>query len=188
MILAFPLGFRFNASDFLGRSRNGRIIFAGDSIGRNQWQWESLLCMLSKGVSNQSSIYEVYGVPISKHKTYFPSFFKSSTLALSIIVFLSSLVLLVLLLSRLDKFAELSRLMNSIGGLGNGPELMSTSSALVTGGITLKLSTRKPLNYCSHLHSHIYDDSKTSAIQIKKMAFPYLKGLYFEEKGVVNMT
>ncbi|KAK9985886.1 hypothetical protein SO802_030837 [Lithocarpus litseifolius] len=59
---------RFNASDLLERSRNGRIVFAGDSIGRNQW--ESLLCMLAQAVSNQSRIYEVYGSPITKHKGF----------------------------------------------------------------------------------------------------------------------
>lgn len=59
---------RFNASDFLERSRNGRIVFAGDSIGRNQW--ESLLCMLAEAVSNKSRIYEVNGSPITKHKGF----------------------------------------------------------------------------------------------------------------------
>ncbi|CAK9140189.1 unnamed protein product, partial [Ilex paraguariensis] len=59
---------RFNATDFLERSRNGRIVFAGDSIGRNQW--ESLICMLAQGVSTQSTIYEDNGNPISKHKGY----------------------------------------------------------------------------------------------------------------------
>ncbi|KAJ7976168.1 Protein trichome birefringence-like [Quillaja saponaria] len=59
---------RFNASELLERSRNGRIVFAGDSIGRNQW--ESLLCMLAQGISNLSTIYEVHGNPISKHKGY----------------------------------------------------------------------------------------------------------------------
>ncbi|PQQ02690.1 protein trichome birefringence-like 8 [Prunus yedoensis var. nudiflora] len=59
---------RFNASDFLERSRNGRIVFAGDSIGRNQW--ESLLCMLAEAVSNKSRIYEVNGNPITKHKGF----------------------------------------------------------------------------------------------------------------------
>ncbi|CAK9164529.1 unnamed protein product, partial [Ilex paraguariensis] len=58
----------FNATDFLERSRNGRIVFAGDSIGRNQW--ESLICMLAQGVSTQSTIYEDNGNPISKHKGY----------------------------------------------------------------------------------------------------------------------
>ncbi|KAK7278700.1 hypothetical protein RJT34_23736 [Clitoria ternatea] len=59
---------RFNASDLLERGRNGRIVFAGDSVGRNQW--ESFLCMLAKGVSNTSEIYEVNGNPITKHKGY----------------------------------------------------------------------------------------------------------------------
>ncbi|WOG91124.1 hypothetical protein DCAR_0310372 [Daucus carota subsp. sativus] len=59
---------RFNATDFLERSRNGRIVFAGDSIGRNQW--ESLICMLAQGVSNISTIYEEHGIPISKHKGF----------------------------------------------------------------------------------------------------------------------
>ncbi|WOL00386.1 protein trichome birefringence-like 8 [Canna indica] len=59
---------RFNASEMLERSRNGKIIFAGDSIGRNQW--ESLVCMLSKAIKNQSAIYEKYGNPITKHKGF----------------------------------------------------------------------------------------------------------------------
>ncbi|XP_012837422.1 PREDICTED: protein trichome birefringence-like 8 [Erythranthe guttata] len=59
---------RFDAKDFLERSRNGRIVFAGDSIGRNQW--ESLVCMLAQGVSNQSTIYEENGNPITKHKGF----------------------------------------------------------------------------------------------------------------------
>ncbi|RDX99138.1 Protein trichome birefringence-like 9, partial [Mucuna pruriens] len=59
---------RFNASDLLERNRNRRIVFAGDSVGRNQW--ESLLCLLTQGVPNLSKIYEVNGSPISKHKGY----------------------------------------------------------------------------------------------------------------------
>ncbi|KAK2987412.1 hypothetical protein RJ640_020609 [Escallonia rubra] len=57
---------RFDAVDFLQRSRNGRMVFVGDSIGRNQW--ESMLCMLAQGVPNTSTIYEEHGNPISKHK------------------------------------------------------------------------------------------------------------------------
>ncbi|PWA85820.1 PMR5 N-terminal domain, PC-Esterase [Artemisia annua] len=56
---------RFNAKTMLERLRNRRLVFAGDSIGRNQW--ESLLCMLSTAVANKSSIYEVNGRPITKH-------------------------------------------------------------------------------------------------------------------------
>ncbi|KAE9594660.1 hypothetical protein Lal_00037491 [Lupinus albus] len=57
---------RFNATMMLEKLRNKRVVFAGDSIGRNQW--ESLLCMLSSGVPNKESIYEINGSPITKHK------------------------------------------------------------------------------------------------------------------------
>ncbi|TVU50845.1 hypothetical protein EJB05_02236 [Eragrostis curvula] len=56
---------RFDAKNMLEKLRNRRVVFVGDSIGRNQW--ESLLCMLSTAVSNKSSIYEVNGSPITKH-------------------------------------------------------------------------------------------------------------------------
>lgn len=56
---------RFNAKTMLERLRNRRLVFVGDSIGRNQW--ESLLCLLSGAVTNKSSIYEVNGRPITKH-------------------------------------------------------------------------------------------------------------------------
>ncbi|KAG9144150.1 hypothetical protein Leryth_013799 [Lithospermum erythrorhizon] len=58
-------GFRFDAKDMLERLRNRRLVFVGDSIGRNQW--ESLLCMLSSAVPDKASIYEVDGNPITKH-------------------------------------------------------------------------------------------------------------------------
>ncbi|XP_062182839.1 protein trichome birefringence-like 11 [Phragmites australis] len=56
---------RFDAESMLEKLRNRRVVFVGDSIGRNQW--ESLLCMLSAAVLNKSSIYEVNGSPITKH-------------------------------------------------------------------------------------------------------------------------
>ncbi|KAG1338450.1 protein trichome birefringence-like 11 [Cocos nucifera] len=59
---------RFDAKKMLERLRNRRLVFVGDSIGRNQW--ESLLCMLSIAVPDQSSIYEVNGSPITKHKGF----------------------------------------------------------------------------------------------------------------------
>ena len=43
--------------------RNKGVVFAGDLIGRNQW--ESLFCLLS-AASNKSSIYEADGNPIMK--------------------------------------------------------------------------------------------------------------------------
>jgi hypothetical protein len=66
LLLLFLL--RFNASEILNRGRNGRVVFAGDSVGRNQW--ESFLCMLAQGVPNKSSIYEENGKPITKHKGF----------------------------------------------------------------------------------------------------------------------
>lgn len=59
---------RFNAKDILKRLRGSRMVFVGDSIGRNQW--ESMLCMLAEAVPNKSRIYEVNGEPITKHKGF----------------------------------------------------------------------------------------------------------------------
>ncbi|XP_070675519.1 protein trichome birefringence-like 11 isoform X2 [Malus domestica] len=59
---------RFDAGKMLEKLRNRRVVFVGDSIGRNQW--ESLLCMLSSAVPNKTSIYEVNGSPITKHSGF----------------------------------------------------------------------------------------------------------------------
>lgn len=61
----YYFGNRFDAKYMLEKLRNRRVVFVGDSIGRNQW--ESLLCLLSSAVSDNSSIYEVNGSPITKH-------------------------------------------------------------------------------------------------------------------------
>ncbi|KAI3927848.1 hypothetical protein MKW98_023449 [Papaver atlanticum] len=58
----------------LEKLRNKRVVFVGDSIGRNQW--ESLLCMLSSVVVDKDSIYEVNGSPITKHKGFLVFKFK----------------------------------------------------------------------------------------------------------------
>ncbi|KAG9159117.1 hypothetical protein Leryth_017568 [Lithospermum erythrorhizon] len=59
---------KFNASELLERGKNRRIVFSGDSIARNQW--ESLICMMTQGVSNITSVYEENGNPITKHKGF----------------------------------------------------------------------------------------------------------------------
>lgn len=69
---------KFNASDMLERSRNGRIVFAGDSIGRNQW--ESMVCMLAAGAGG-SRIYEQSGKPIGRHKGYLSMVFADYNLS-----------------------------------------------------------------------------------------------------------
>ncbi|KAF5736832.1 Trichome birefringence-like 11 isoform 1 [Tripterygium wilfordii] len=64
---------RFDPKIMLEKLRNKRLVFVGDSIGRNQW--ESLLCMLSSAV-DKDSIYEVNGSPITKHRGFLVFLFK----------------------------------------------------------------------------------------------------------------
>lgn len=74
LIILFCSANRFDARNMLEKLRNRRIVFVGDSVGRNQW--ESLLCMLASAVSNKSSIHEVNGEPITKHRGFLVFRFK----------------------------------------------------------------------------------------------------------------
>ena len=62
---------RFNASRLLDLLKGQRLVFVGDSIGRNQWQ--SMLCMLASGMHNETArqrIHEVNSQPITQHKGF----------------------------------------------------------------------------------------------------------------------
>ncbi|KAM0849037.1 hypothetical protein ACQ4PT_053965 [Festuca glaucescens] len=60
---------RMNVTDFLERLRGQRIIFVGDSLGRNMW--ESLVCILRHGVKNKKSVYERSGKNQFKTRGYY---------------------------------------------------------------------------------------------------------------------
>ncbi|KAI5066995.1 hypothetical protein GOP47_0017523 [Adiantum capillus-veneris] len=70
---------RFKASEILERLRGKRVVFVGDSIGRNQW--ESMLCMLASGVQNKSRVYEANGQAISKHTGFLSFVFRDFNLS-----------------------------------------------------------------------------------------------------------
>ncbi|XP_010679388.2 protein trichome birefringence-like 6 [Beta vulgaris subsp. vulgaris] len=55
---------RFNATNMLELIRGKRLVFAGDSINRNQW--ESLLCLLMGAVKDPTKVYETRGRRITK--------------------------------------------------------------------------------------------------------------------------
>lgn len=57
---------RFNAQNVLERLRGKRLVFAGDSLMRNQW--ESMLCLLRGGLANESRMLEMRGHRITKGK------------------------------------------------------------------------------------------------------------------------
>nr|GMD02646.1 protein trichome birefringence-like 6 [Ipomoea batatas]GMD24985.1 protein trichome birefringence-like 6 [Ipomoea batatas]GME08956.1 protein trichome birefringence-like 6 [Ipomoea batatas] len=57
---------RFNATNMLELIRRKRLVFVGDSIGRNQW--ESMLCLLMGAIKDPSKVYETRGRRITKGK------------------------------------------------------------------------------------------------------------------------
>jgi hypothetical protein len=56
---------RFDAARLLETLRNRRLVFVGDSIGRNQWE-----SMLSTAVADVEGVYEENGNPITKHRGF----------------------------------------------------------------------------------------------------------------------
>ncbi|MCO5577598.1 hypothetical protein L7F22_031429 [Adiantum nelumboides] len=57
---------RFDSRNFLEKLRGKRMVFAGDSLMRNQW--ESMLCLLREGLANKSGMMETKGSHITKGK------------------------------------------------------------------------------------------------------------------------
>ncbi|XP_051181537.1 protein trichome birefringence-like 6 [Lolium perenne] len=57
---------RFDARKVLEMLRGKRLVFAGDSLNRNQW--ESMICLLRQAVSDPSRIREARGRRITKKK------------------------------------------------------------------------------------------------------------------------
>ncbi|KAH7441302.1 hypothetical protein KP509_03G032900 [Ceratopteris richardii] len=57
---------RFDARRLLEKLRGKRMVFAGDSLVRNQW--ESMLCLLREGLTNKDHMFEIKGSQITKGK------------------------------------------------------------------------------------------------------------------------
>ena len=66
------LDFRFNGVEFLQRMRGKRIMFVGDSLGRNQW--ESLICMIFSALPRSSPTHIIKGDPLTTF-SFLVSFF-----------------------------------------------------------------------------------------------------------------
>ncbi|XP_021750982.1 protein trichome birefringence-like 5 [Chenopodium quinoa] len=60
---------RFNATDFLVRIKDKRLLLVGDSMNRNQF--ESMLCLLREGLPDKSKMYEVHGYKITKGRGFY---------------------------------------------------------------------------------------------------------------------
>lgn len=66
-----------NATEFLERLRDKRILFVGDSLNRNMW--ESLICILRSSIKDKSRVYEVSRQSKFKMKGYYSFWFEDYT-------------------------------------------------------------------------------------------------------------
>ncbi|XP_022766312.1 protein trichome berefringence-like 7 [Durio zibethinus] len=69
---------RFNVHEILGKLRGKRIVFVGDSLSRTQW--ESMICLLMKGVADKRDVYEINGNKITKRIRFLGVWFSSYNL------------------------------------------------------------------------------------------------------------
>ena len=61
--------FRFDARKALEMLRGKRLVLVGDSIGRNQW--ESIMCLLRRAVSNSTRICQAGGREFTKKRGHY---------------------------------------------------------------------------------------------------------------------
>ena len=72
--MVVQMGFRFNGAEFLLRMKGKNIMFAGDSLGKNQW--ESLICLImSSAPSTRTQMTR--GLPLSTFRFLVHTFFLS---------------------------------------------------------------------------------------------------------------
>lgn len=74
----YSLEFRLNATDFLERLRGKRLVFIGDSLNRNMW--ESMVCILRRGVKKKKRVHEISGRSDFKKKGIYAFRFEASFL------------------------------------------------------------------------------------------------------------
>lgn len=172
--------FRFNASDFLERSQNGRIVFVGDSIGRNQW--ESLMCMLSQAIPNKSEIYEVNGNPITKHKGFLSMRFPRQNLTVEY----HRTPFLVVIGRPPDKSPKDVKTTVRVDEFNWQSKRWVGSDVLVFNSGHWWNEDKTVLTYEKSLS--FYDQNSTFSSFLTEFIFCVCRGCYFEEGRKVNKT
>ena len=136
----------------LERSRNGRIVFAGDSIGRNQW--ESMVCMLAAAVPSAASasarVYEQSGKPISRHRGYLAMVFADYNL--SVEYYRAPMIVMV------DRFRPANDATTSSGGVRGAVRLdvMPRHADRWAGANVLVLNTGHWWNHRKTVKAYVY--------------------------------